>query len=179
MCGPVIQPDLFTIVVNFRTYQFVLIGDLTKMYRSVRLHPDDFKRQQILWRSDPNELLKSFSLTTLTYGLKPSSFIATRCPQELSNQNNKSFPKGSEIIRKHFSACMHFIRCSRGVSRIFRAPYVIKYYTTMKIQFSAVVSVTLVYTRSVPDSRSPNKKFCRRAPNYFGSAITAGSISAS
>jgi hypothetical protein len=107
MCGPVIQPDLFTIVVNFRTYQFVLIGDLTKMYRSVRLHPDDFKHQQILWRSDPNELLKSFSLTTLTYGLKPSSFIATRCSQELSNQNDKSFPKESEIIRKHFYACMH------------------------------------------------------------------------
>jgi hypothetical protein len=102
MCGPVIQPDLFTIVVNFRTYQFVLSGDLTKMYRSVRLHPDDFKHQQIFWRSDPNEPLKSFSLTTLTYGLKPSSFIATRCLQELSNQNNESFPRESEIIRKHF-----------------------------------------------------------------------------
>jgi hypothetical protein len=102
MCGPVIQPDLFTIVVNFRTYQFVLSGDLTKMYRSVRLHPDDFKHQQIFWRSDPNEPLKSFSLTTLTYGLKPSSFIATRCLQELSNRNNESFPRESEIIRKHF-----------------------------------------------------------------------------
>jgi hypothetical protein len=67
----------------------------------VHLHPDDFKHQQIFWRSDPNEPLKSFSLTTLTYGLKPSSFIATRCLQELSNQNNKSFPKESEIIRKH------------------------------------------------------------------------------
>jgi hypothetical protein len=64
MCGPVIQPDLFTIVVNFRIYQFVLSGDLTKMYRSVRLHPDDFKHQQIFWRSDPIEPLKSFSLTT-------------------------------------------------------------------------------------------------------------------
>jgi hypothetical protein len=102
MCGPVIQPDLFTIVVNFRTYQFVLSGDLTKMYRSVPLHPDDYKHQQIFWRSDPNEPLKSFSLTTLTYGLKPSSFIATRCLQELSNQNSESFPRESEIIRKHF-----------------------------------------------------------------------------
>jgi hypothetical protein len=28
------------------------------------------------------------------------SFIATRCLQELSNQNNESFPRESEIIRK-------------------------------------------------------------------------------
>jgi hypothetical protein len=64
------------------------------MYRSVRLHPDDFKHQQIFWRSDPNEPLKSFSLTTLTYGLKPSSLFYY--------QNNESFPRESEIIRKHF-----------------------------------------------------------------------------
>jgi hypothetical protein len=41
-------------------------------------------------------------LTTLTYGTKPASFIATRCLKELADINASKFPKACEIIKNDF-----------------------------------------------------------------------------
>lgn len=35
MVGPTIQPDIFTILLRFRKHNFVLFGDLAKMYRQI------------------------------------------------------------------------------------------------------------------------------------------------
>jgi hypothetical protein len=72
--GPVIQDDLFSILIRFRTHRYVVTADIEKIYRQILIDSVD---QRILWRDHPNEELKTYRLTTLTYGTKPASFIAT------------------------------------------------------------------------------------------------------
>jgi hypothetical protein len=77
--GPVIQQDLFSILLRFRSFQYVLTGDIAKMYRQIVMHPADANYQLIFWRNSSSEPLKTYRLKTLTYGTRPASFIATRC----------------------------------------------------------------------------------------------------
>lgn len=102
MCGPIIQRDLFSIILQFREFQYALNADITKMYRQIWVHPNDTNYQLILWRDNPTDPLKTYKLTTLTYGTKPASFIATRCLKELADINREKFPRAAEIIQNNF-----------------------------------------------------------------------------
>jgi hypothetical protein len=102
MCGPTIQRDLFSIVVEFRKFQYALNADITKMYRQILIDPDDKYCQLILWRNNATEPVNTYALTTLTYGTKPASFIATRCLKELAEINSHKYPRACEIINNNF-----------------------------------------------------------------------------
>jgi hypothetical protein len=83
MAGPRIRTELFAILLRFRTFKYVVNGDIAKMYRMIEIHPDHADYQRIVWRENTEDPLKTYRLTTLTYGTKPASFIATRCLKEL------------------------------------------------------------------------------------------------
>lgn len=48
--GFTMQPDLFDILCRFRTYRFIFITDIEKMYRQVLIQESDRFLQNILWR---------------------------------------------------------------------------------------------------------------------------------
>lgn len=79
MDGPTLQNDLFSILSRFRKHEVVFIGDLTKMYRQILIHSEHQNLQRIVWRDNPQHEIKYYNLKTLTYGEKPTSFLATRC----------------------------------------------------------------------------------------------------
>ncbi|KAG5323558.1 RTBS polymerase, partial [Pseudoatta argentina] len=81
---PVIQADLFSIVVRFRFFRYVLCADIKKMYRQVRVHESQTFLQTILWREDSKVPMQMFELLTITYGTKPAPFLADRCLQQLA-----------------------------------------------------------------------------------------------
>ncbi|KAF2889157.1 hypothetical protein ILUMI_17016 [Ignelater luminosus] len=82
MSGPVIQQDLFSIISRFRTFQYVLTRDITKMYHQIRVNYEDANYQLIFWRDSSDKPVQTYRLLTLTYGTKPASFIVTRCLEE-------------------------------------------------------------------------------------------------
>ncbi|XP_063915617.1 uncharacterized protein LOC135131675 [Zophobas morio] len=84
---------------NLLAGAYVLNADIAKMYRQIKIHPNDTNYQLVLWRNHPSEPLNTYRLLTLTYGTKPASFIATRCLKELADQNQARYPIASEIIR--------------------------------------------------------------------------------
>ncbi|XP_058840343.1 uncharacterized protein LOC131695821 [Topomyia yanbarensis] len=100
--GPVVQDDLLAIILRFRTYPIALVGDVAKMYRQVLVHPDDTPLQRILWRFSPESPIQTYELRTVTYGLAPSSFLATRTLQQLANDEGGSYRFGSKALRKNF-----------------------------------------------------------------------------
>ena len=59
------------------------------MYRQVRIHEDDRKLQRILFRRSPEEPLKTFELLTVTYGTASAPYLATRCLQQLAEDESK------------------------------------------------------------------------------------------
>ncbi|XP_063901935.1 uncharacterized protein LOC135121564 [Zophobas morio] len=102
LAGPTIQDDLFAILTRFRTFKYVLSGDITKMYRMILMHPEHTDYQRIFWRDNIQDELKTFRLTTLTYGTKPASFIAIRCLHELALQFKSQYPEAAKIIQRDF-----------------------------------------------------------------------------
>ncbi|XP_055543217.1 uncharacterized protein LOC129728786 [Wyeomyia smithii] len=79
-----------------------MVADIEKMYRQVRVHSKDTSLQRILWRFSHDEPICSYELLIVTYGLTPSSFLATRTLQQLALDEGKSFPLGSLALRKSF-----------------------------------------------------------------------------
>lgn len=90
--GPVVQSDLFSILLRFRGHKFVLLGDIEKMYRQTALHTSQRHLQLILWRDssstepDNKSNLKVLQLNTITYGLASAPFLSTRCLLQLAKE---------------------------------------------------------------------------------------------
>lgn len=96
--GPVVQGELFDILILFRTYLFTLICDIEKMFRCILINSDQKCLQNILWRDDPSKPIRCLQLQTVTYGLKASTFLATRCLVELVNLYGDRYPLASQAI---------------------------------------------------------------------------------
>lgn len=100
--GPVIQRDLFTLLLNFRSHTYALTADCEKMYRQVLLSDEDKNYHRILWRSNPDEEIQCFVLNTVTYGTASASFLATRALKQLSLIYENEYPTACNVIRNSF-----------------------------------------------------------------------------
>ncbi|XP_055621928.1 uncharacterized protein LOC129765548 [Toxorhynchites rutilus septentrionalis] len=100
--GPVAQDELLTLILRFRTYQVALVSDIAKMYRQILVHRDDISLQRILWRFPPHSPIQIFELLTVTYGLAPSSFLATRTLQQLALDSVNHFPIAATALQNNF-----------------------------------------------------------------------------
>ncbi|XP_062703955.1 uncharacterized protein LOC134286359 [Aedes albopictus] len=102
LTGPVIQDDLIDLMIRFRKHSIALVADVAKMYRQVRIHPDDTPLQRILWRFNQDEPIQIFELQTVTYGLSPSSFIATRALKQLANDVGSKYEHAATAVTEDF-----------------------------------------------------------------------------
>ncbi|KAK9745989.1 Pao retrotransposon peptidase [Popillia japonica] len=75
--GPVIQDELFQILLRFRLHNVVLTADIAKMYRQVQVDSQDANHQLIFWRQDPSHKLQTYKLNTVTYGTTTAPFLVT------------------------------------------------------------------------------------------------------
>ncbi|XP_039299275.1 uncharacterized protein LOC120355056 isoform X1 [Nilaparvata lugens] len=83
--GHTVQPELFDIVLRFRTHRVAFIADITKMYRQILVHPEDRNLQRIFWRSNVNDPIQEYVLNTVSYGTSPAAFLATRTLNHLAD----------------------------------------------------------------------------------------------
>ncbi|XP_058840862.1 uncharacterized protein LOC131696333 [Topomyia yanbarensis] len=100
--GPVVQDDLLSIVLRFRTYLIAVVADIEKMYRQIKVAPADVPYQRIFWRFNQSDPIQVYELLTVTYGLAPSSFLATRTLQQLADDEGAAYPLAEPILRKGF-----------------------------------------------------------------------------
>ncbi|XP_049315629.1 uncharacterized protein LOC125779111 [Bactrocera dorsalis] len=87
--GPQLQDNLVDILHRFRRYSVALTADIKKMFRQVMMDSRHRKWQQILWREGPNELLRTYQLKTVTYGMASSPFNAIRSLRQCAYDNSK------------------------------------------------------------------------------------------
>ncbi|XP_055619147.1 uncharacterized protein LOC129764254 [Toxorhynchites rutilus septentrionalis] len=100
--GPTVQDDLLTLIIRFRKYPIALVADIEKMYRQVLLDPRDTPLQRICWRFNSNEKIATYELQTVTYGLAPSSFLATRTLRQLVHDEGQNYPLAAPALSKCF-----------------------------------------------------------------------------
>ncbi|XP_055590957.1 uncharacterized protein LOC129743040 [Uranotaenia lowii] len=98
LVGPVLQDELICLLIRFRKHKIALLADIEKMYRQIDIHPEDRALQRIVWRFDKQEPISKFELTTVTYGLAPSSFLATRTLKQLADDEGHSFPLAARAL---------------------------------------------------------------------------------
>ncbi|XP_055615114.1 uncharacterized protein LOC129761420 [Toxorhynchites rutilus septentrionalis] len=72
------------------------------MYRQVLVHPEDTPLQRILWRFSRQVPVQTYELLTVTYGIAPSSFLATRTLKQLAADEGTSYPLGRPALEKGF-----------------------------------------------------------------------------
>ncbi|XP_055591303.1 uncharacterized protein LOC129743346 [Uranotaenia lowii] len=102
MVGPTVQEDLFSIMLRFRLRKYAITGDIEKMYRMIDVDPIDHNLQRIFWRSSITEPIRTFVLTTVTYGTSPAPYLATRCLKMLADENESTYPHASDAIHHNF-----------------------------------------------------------------------------
>ncbi|XP_058827738.1 uncharacterized protein LOC131687658 [Topomyia yanbarensis] len=102
MVGPVVQDDLLDIILRFRLHRYAIVADVAKMYRMVNVTADDQRLQRILWRSSVEEQLRTYELTTVTYGTASAPYLATKCLQKLAEEGRQTHPVAAKVLKQDF-----------------------------------------------------------------------------
>ena len=98
LVGPIIQDDLFSIILRFRTKKYVITADIEKMYRQFLIREEDRKYQKILWFTG-NKIVTGI-INTILFGEAPAPYLAIRCLHQLADDEVDNFPLASKILKK-------------------------------------------------------------------------------
>lgn len=88
--------------MRFREHRFAIAADISKMYRQVRVIPEQCTLQRILWRFAPEQEIQTYELQTVTYGEECSAFLAIRSLHQAAISMQHQFPETAEIIKRDF-----------------------------------------------------------------------------
>jgi hypothetical protein len=102
LVGPKMQQGLYSIVLQFRTYQVAFTADIAKMYCQVKIYLDDRRLQRILWRKSVEEPLRTYELAAVTYGTASTPYLATHCLQQLAEDESDDFSLAPEALTNNF-----------------------------------------------------------------------------
>ncbi|XP_055326159.1 uncharacterized protein LOC129579992 [Sitodiplosis mosellana] len=108
--GPTIQPDLFDIFIRWRLNKIAIVSDIEKMYRQILVAPEDRKYQKILWRFSEKDPIRAYHINVVTFGLKPSPFLAIKSTFALADAEKENFPLAANKIKTD----MYVDDCSSG-----------------------------------------------------------------
>ena len=100
--GPIIQDELYSILIRFREHSCVIGADVEKMYRMVWIKEEQRDLQRIVWRKSPESELKHYRLNTVTYGTVPASFLAIRSLHFIADSERETFPEACKQIKTNF-----------------------------------------------------------------------------
>ena len=95
MVGPVVQDDLFSIIIRFRFYSTALSADIEKMYRQVGLKEEDRDFHRIPWRDSSDLQLKHLRMTRVIYGVACSAHVSTRALSEIAKRTKVTHVKNA------------------------------------------------------------------------------------
>ncbi|GFY17197.1 uncharacterized protein TNCV_1089731 [Trichonephila clavipes] len=96
--GGLVQEDLFSIMVRFRKHKYAFTTDIEKMFRMINIHPEQTCLQRILWKKGIGEPIKTYELTTVTYGTVSALYLATRTLKQLAMDEANNFPSAAPVV---------------------------------------------------------------------------------
>ncbi|XP_058064544.1 uncharacterized protein LOC131214178 [Anopheles bellator] len=70
LVGPVVQQDLYTIMMRFRSNPIALVADIEKMYRQILHDSEDKRLLRIRYREDSSSPIETYELQTRIRGLQ-------------------------------------------------------------------------------------------------------------
>ena len=100
--GPSIINDLFGVLLRFREDQVGIVGDISKMYHTVKTDVFDQHVHRVLWRGlDKNRDPDQYVLTSLTFGDRPSGPLATLALRYTADMCKEKHPLVASMINNN------------------------------------------------------------------------------
>lgn len=85
--GPKLQTHIFDVITRVRQFKYMYSADVAKMFRCFDIPRADWDKHRILWRSSPNEPIKEYWLTTVTYGTDCAPWQAIRTLRKIAEDH--------------------------------------------------------------------------------------------
>lgn len=102
MVGPTVHPSLVDVLIRFRCHRIALIADVSRMYRAILLDEGDKDLHRFVWRSSPNEQLRDYRMTRITFGVSASSFTANMCVKQNAIDFGAEYPNAAKEVERSF-----------------------------------------------------------------------------
>lgn len=98
MVGPMVQDELYDIIIRWRFHLYVMSADIEKMYRQFWIHPLDQQLLLIVIRL-PCGKISACKLKTVTYGTASAPFQATEGLNQLARDEKSKFPLAAKEVK--------------------------------------------------------------------------------
>ncbi|XP_045503995.1 uncharacterized protein LOC123700724 [Colias croceus] len=102
MIGPVLQPDLRSLIIAWRMHKICVVGDIVKMYRMINMTAKHTPLQRILWRDNPHDQIEEYDLTTVTFGTAAAPYLAVRTLIQLADDEVHNYTDTAVIKRAFY-----------------------------------------------------------------------------
>lgn len=99
--GPSSLNNIYSVLINFRTYKVGLVKDLSKFYQSVLASPRDQHLRRVLWRDgDVNAQPKVYITKTVNFGDKPAGCVALTAVRETADLFKHIDPDAADKLKR-------------------------------------------------------------------------------
>ena len=86
-------------MIFWRKYRFAFTSDIVKMFRQIKVKPEDQDLQRIFWTPDGETAPVDYRLTTVTYGTACAPYLTIRTLTQLDQDEGGRFPLGAECVQ--------------------------------------------------------------------------------
>lgn len=102
LVGSKLQYDLQLQVMRFRRNKIGVATDISKMFNRIGLNPKQWDLHRVFWRESPNEPIKEYVLTVVTFGLASSAYNSVRALNQCAMDQAMKYPEAAKTIQKCF-----------------------------------------------------------------------------
>ena len=99
--GPDLLNSLLGILLRFREENVGVVGDIRKMYHSVKIPLLDQHTHRFLWRDMEDREPDTYVMTSVSFGDKPAGAIAMLAMRKTAEQGHRQFPDAAEVVLKN------------------------------------------------------------------------------
>ena len=100
--GPHLLNDLLGVLIRFRENDIAMIGDIKKMYHTVKIKTIEQHTHRFLWRDmDTDRPPDTYVIQRVSFGDKPSGTIATVALRKTAEVGTDKYPKAAQVIKEN------------------------------------------------------------------------------
>ena len=100
--GPDLLNNLLEVLIRFRENKVAFIGDIKKMYHTVKMTELNQHTHRFLWRDmDSTREPNTYIMLRVSFGDKPSATIATIALRKTAEMSRDKYPEAADIIQRN------------------------------------------------------------------------------
>ena len=96
------HPTIIDILLRFRRHQVALTTDVSRMYRAILLPKHQRHLHRFVWREDPQQSLKDYRMTRLTFVVSASPFAVISAMRQNAMDHRRKYPLSAQAIINNF-----------------------------------------------------------------------------